>query len=217
MTREQKVAQILLSVGAVGFSFQKPIRFKSGILSPMYVDNRKLPYYPEQWDTIITESESMIRDKNLMYEVIASVELGGVSHASVLGFCMGVPSVIVRKKIKDHGAQKRIEGGPVVNKKVLSFEDLITTGGSSLESIKVLRDEGAIVTDCISIVSYDFKEAREAFAQANVELHTLISFSVIVQEALKMEKITEIQYENLYSWHIDPHGWTKEKESTVFK
>jgi orotate phosphoribosyltransferase len=217
MSREQKVAQALLKVNAVGFSFNNPIRFKSGILSPIYVNNRNLPYYPAEWEIVIDELTDLLAEEDIKYDIIGSVELGGVSHASVIGFCLGKPSVIVRKQAKDHGMKERIVGGPVKDFPMFLFEDLVTMGSSSLEAIQVLREAGAIVNDCVSIVSYGFPEASIAFEKAYVKLYSLVPFFSIVEEALKMEKITEIQYENLYSWHIDPHGWTKEKESTVFK
>jgi orotate phosphoribosyltransferase len=213
MTREQKVAQALLKINAVGFSFNNPIRFKSGILSPMYVNNRNLPYYPVEWETVIDELTDILSEKKIKYDIIGSVELGGVSHASVIGFCLGKPSVIVRKQAKEHGMKERIVGGPVKDFRVLSFEDLVTTGGSSLEATEVLREAGAIVNDCVSIVSYGFPEASTAFDKANVKLYALVGFHTIVNEALQMEKITEAQYENLYSWHTDPHGWTKKQEA----
>lgn len=212
MTREQKVAQALLKINAVGFSFNKPILFKSGILSPMYVNNRNLPYFPLEWETVIDELTDMLLENDIAYDVIGSVELGGVSHASVVGYLLSKPSVIVRKQAKEHGMKERIVGGPVEGLRVLSFEDLITTGSSSLEATEVLRGAGAMVNDCVSIVSYGFPEASTAFDKANVKLYTLVGFHTIVNEALRMEKISEAQYQELYSWHADPHGWTKKRE-----
>ncbi len=213
MSREQRIARLLLQINAVGFSFDKPIQFKSGILSPVYVNNRILPYHPGIWETLIDEMTDMIDDVHIDYDVIGSVELGGVPHASVVGFYLGKPSVIVRKQAKDHGMKEQIVGGSVKGFTVLLFEDLVTKGGSSLEAVKVLREAGATVNDCVSIVSYCLPEAKKAFTDAQVELHSLVSFSIIIEEALKMEKITEIQSEVLYTWHRDPHTWTKKQEA----
>lgn len=206
-TMDKEVAQALLKIKAVGFAPDKPITFKSGIISPVYVDNRKFPFYPDEWKAVISGFKNIIEKNKIDFDVVAGVESGGIPHSAALGFFMNKPSIFVRKKPKDHGTKSRIEGGNVKGKKVLLIEDLVTTGGSSLASIEALRDEGALANDCVVIVSYDFTEAEQAFKKEKVRLHPLTSFPVILEEALKLGTLTTDQAQKIKEWFSDPHGW----------
>lgn len=205
--QEHDVAQAILRIGAVGFAPSKPITFKSGIISPVYVDNRKFPFNPAEWKIIIESFKRIIVSNKIDAEIIAGVEAAGIPHSAALGFLMNTPSIFVRKKVKDHGTKSRIEGGKVEGKKVLLIEDLVTTGGSSLESIRALKEEGAEANNCLVIVSYGFKEAIEAFKNEGVVLHSLTSFPIILEEAVKMRKISEEESVKIQEWFDDPHGW----------
>jgi orotate phosphoribosyltransferase len=110
--------------------------------------------------------------------------MGGVPHSAALAYHTKKPSVFVRKAPKEHGKTKRIEGGDVDNKRILLIEDLVTTGGSSLDAIAHLRESGAQITDMLAIVSYGFAEAQTNFSQANVNLYTLTDFSTILQKPM---------------------------------
>jgi orotate phosphoribosyltransferase len=203
MTREdtaKKVAQALLKIGAVGFVPDSPITFKSGIISPVYVDNRKFPFYPEEWQTIIESFAEVIKNENIRTDVLAGVEAAGIPHSSALGFYTKTPSVFVRKQAKDHGTKKMVEGGNVHLKHVLLIEDLVSTGMSSLAAVESIRKEGGIVEDCLVIVSYEFSTAKEAFKEAKVKLHTLTSFPVILEEAKKLGMLKEADLEKIEKW-----------------
>ena len=203
----RSIAKALLDIGAVGFSPGQPITFKSGILSPVYVDNRSLVFHPAQWRIIIDAFAALIREQQLDFDVIAGVALGGVPHSSALAYQIGQPSVFIRKGDKAHGKGKRIEGGDVGGIRVLLLEDLITTGGSSLSAVSAVRDAGAIVSDVIAIVSYGFAESERAFAAAEVKLHTLVDFETILQLALERELFSAEDEALIRSWFVDPHNW----------
>ena len=205
----ERVAQALLEIGAIGFTPDQPITFKSGIISPVYVDNRRLPYHPEAWHIVIEEFEQTIQEKQLAYDVIAGVAVGGVPHSSALAYVMQKPSVFVRKEAKAHGKGQRVEGGEIEQRTVLLVEDLVTTGGSSLSGVEALRDEGATVDDMFAIVSYGFSEATDAFANAKVTLHTLTNFHVIMNMAQQMGRFDSLTAEIISDWFSDPHGWAK--------
>ena len=209
MTNELKirVAEALLDIGAVGFVPEAPIRFKSGILSPIYIDNRRLPFHATQWHIVIEGFHALIERESLNYGVIAGVAVGGVPHSSVLAYLLDRPSVFIRKEAKEHGTKKLVEGGDVSGKRVMLVEDLVTTGGSSLNAVNALRDEGAIVSDMVAIVSYGFDEARQAFAEANVQLHTLTDFSAIAEVAGKQDILGQDAMMVVQDWFGDPHGW----------
>jgi orotate phosphoribosyltransferase len=208
-TLETTVAQALLRIGAVGFKPENPITFKSGIISPVYVDNRRFPFYPTEWKLVIEGFQNLVAKDKIDFDVLAGIETAGIPHSAALGYAMNQPSVFVRKKVKDHGTKSRIEGGLVKGKKVLLLEDLVTTGGSSLAGVEALREDGASVKDCLIIVSYGFKEATTAFAKAGVKLHALSNFSVILEEALKQNLFTPKQKVILEDWFQDPWGWGK--------
>jgi orotate phosphoribosyltransferase len=205
----QLIAQALLQIDAVGFAPSQPITFKSGIVSPVYVDNRRLPYHPGQWHSVIQGFRTLIEEHEIHLEVIAGVAVGGVPHSAALSYVLRVPSVFVRKESKEHGTHKLIEGGEVAQQRVVLVEDMITTGGSSLAGVHALRNAGAVVEDVLSIVSYGFDEAQQAFQHAQVRVHTLTDFSVILQEALQMGKFDSAAATIIQDWFDEPYGWAQ--------
>lgn len=201
------VAWTLVEVGAVGFSVQKPITFKSGILSPVYVDNRILPFHPASWHVVIDGFKNLVEQKPINFDVIAGVAVGGVPHSAALAYELRMPSVFVRQESKDHGRGKRVEGGDVNKKRVLLVEDMVTTGASSLDAVWALRAEGAIVEDVCAIISYEFPEAKAAFQSADVRLHTLTTFDAILLAADIMGKLTPADINAVQTWMRNPRGW----------
>ncbi|MBZ0284211.1 MAG: orotate phosphoribosyltransferase [Anaerolineae bacterium] len=206
---KQQVARALLEINAVGFSPHKPITFKSGLISPVYVDNRRIPYWPEQWQKVIAGFQAVIAENGLEFDVIAGIESGGIPHSATLGYVTRKPSVFVRKQPKEHGTKSRIEGGDVANKRVLLVEDLVTTGGSSLAGVEALRQDGAQVDVCLTIVSYEFAEAASAFTDVQVRLYPLTSFAIILQEAFSMGRFTADEMAIIEDWLRDPAHWAE--------
>jgi orotate phosphoribosyltransferase len=209
MTQEihQSVADALLDIEAVGFSPDKPVTFKSGIVSPVYVDNRRLPFHPETWAIVIEAFVDWIDAYSLSFDAIAGIEAAGIPHSAALGYRMKQPSLFVRKQPKDHGRGKQVEGGNVEGKRVLLVEDLVTTGGSSLAGVTALRKDGAVVTDCIAIVSYGFDEALAAFDAHDVRLHILAPFTVLAHSAHQRGQFDADTLAVISSWRDDPWGW----------
>ena len=206
---ETKIAQALLNIGAIGFKPAQPLTFKSGIISPMHCDNRIFPAHPVDWKQVLEGFKNLIEKEKIEFDVIAGIESAGIPHSAALGFLLGKPSVFCRKAIKDHGTKKMVEGGDVTGKTALLIEDLVTTGSSSLEGVKSLRDCGAMVNDCLVIFSYEFPESKKAFADAKVKLHSLTDFQTLLTEAVKLKKITEAQRQSVDDWHQEPWGWAK--------
>lgn len=203
----EAVAKALLDIGAVGFSPDAPITFKSGIVSPVYVDNRKLPYHPAAWHTVIESMTTLVQQVAPETDIIAGVAVGGVPHSAALGYVLERPSVFVRKEAKEHGKGKRVEGGSVDGKRVLLVEDLVTTGSSSLSGVAALREEGAEVAHMLAIVSYGFEASKMAFADADVILHELTTFSTILDVALEGGLFDAEAHSIIGDWFDDPHGW----------
>lgn len=209
MNTKQSTAKALLDIGAVGFSPDAPITFKSGIRSPVYVDNRALIYHPAAWHTIIDGFRTLIEAPDFDYDIIAGVAVGGVPHSSALAYIARKPSVFVRKEDKAHGKGQRIEGGDVRDRRVLLVEDLITTGGSSLSAVEALRAAGARVTDVAAIISYGFGAASHAFESAGLRLHTLTDFTTVLSRAQARGALEEEQIAVVRRWFADPYNWER--------
>lgn len=207
MTYSEQVAQALIDLRAFGYTPDQPITFKSGILSPVYIDNRILPFHPFQWRTVIMAFAQLIAHEQLAYDALAGIATAGIPHSSALAFHLQQPSLFIRKEAKGHGTQKRVEGGDVQGKHVLLVEDLVTMGGSSLDGVAVLREEGATVTDCLAIVTYGFEETAQRFADANVRLHVLLTFDELARYAVQARYLPEGAVETIEAWRQNPHRW----------
>ena len=203
----QLVADALLAIGGVGFRLRDPITFKSGIVSPVYCDNRTFPFWPKQWKYVLDGFARLIDREHIVFDVLGGIEAAGIPHSAALGYALERPSVFIRKQPKEHGKRARIEGGDVSGKRVLLVEDLVTTGSSSLSGVAALRDAGAVVTDCLAIISYQFTEATTAFAAAGVRLHTLTGFEAVLAGALAGGSLNETDAASVRDWLQDPHGW----------
>ncbi len=203
----REIAEAILEIGAAGFCAAKPITFKSGIVSPVYCDNRRFPFWPVQWRQVIEGFAMTILETPIACEVVAGVEAAGIPHSAGLGLSMGIPSVFVRKQAKEHGTKKLVEGGDVTGKRVVLVEDLVTTGMSSLAAVEMLRAEGALATDALAIVSYGFAEAEEAFAKAGVKLHALTNFTEVLDVAEETGRVSDADSRSVREWLTDPRGW----------
>ncbi len=201
----EQIAARLLEIGAVGFSVAQPITFKSGIRSPVYIDNRRLPFHPAAWAEVIAGLASLADP--LSFDAIAGIETAGIPHSAALGYHMQRPSLFVRKAAKEHGHARRIEGGTVNGKRILLIEDLITTGSSSLSGVAALRAAGATVTDCLAIASYGFDDAANAFDDANVTLHTLTDFKTLWRAARWHSNLDNATIQAVEHWWQNPHAW----------
>jgi orotate phosphoribosyltransferase len=211
----REIAESLIAIDGVGFRPSAPITFKSGILSPVYCDNRRFPFRPKHWTKVIRGFEQLIAEREIPLDVVGGVEAAGIPHSAALGFHMQKPSIFIRKEPKGHGTKKRVEGGDVAGKRVVLVEDLVTTGGSSMAAIEALREEGAIVTDCLAIISYGFPEAVELFQQHAVRLHTTTTFESVLEVALERSLIDAADATVVREWLKDPRAWTPPTSSTA--
>lgn len=204
---ETIIAEHLLNIGAVQFLTENPLRLKSGLVSPIYVDNRTLIYHPAAWHDVIETMGSKIEQFKLKFDVVAGVETAGIPHCSALAYRLSVPSVFVRRQAKTFGDKSRVEGGDVSGKRVLLIEDHISTGQSSLDAVAALKSAGAIVTDCLSITSFDIEDTRRVFSEADVRFYTMLPFSRILDTAIQMKKIDREKRAVIAQWLGDPWPW----------
>ncbi|MGD0680752.1 MAG: orotate phosphoribosyltransferase [Terracidiphilus sp.] len=208
-TRSREIADALIAIAGVGFLPAAPITFKSGIKSPVYCDNRRFPFWPEQWAKVIRGFEALIAERKISVDIVAGVEAAGIPHSAALGFSMHLPSVFIRKELKEHGTKKRVEGGDVTGRRVVLIEDLVTTGGSSIAAVEALRAEGAVVSDCLAIISYGFPEAAERFERTGVRLHAATTFQAVLESAMESRMIDEAGAAVVRDWLREPHSWAK--------
>lgn len=207
--RSREIADALIAIEGVCFMPAAPITFKSGIKSPVYCDNRRFPFWPEQWAKVIRCFEALIAEREIPVDVVAGVEAAGIPHSAALGFSMRMPSVFIRKELKEHGTKKRVEGGDVTGRRVVLVEDLVTTGSSSIAAIEALHSQGAVVCDCLAIISYNFPESVDLFKRAGVRLHTATTFQAVLESALERKMIDEADAAVVLDWLQEPRSWAK--------
>ena len=189
--REIKVAQGLLGIKAVFFRPQEPFTWASGIKSPVYCDNRLILTAPEVRNTVEQAIADTVKEEYPECEVLMGTRTAGIAHAAIAGHILGMPMGYVRGSVKDHGRGNRIEGKLEKGQKVVVIEDLISTGGSVIDVVEALREEGAEVLGIVSIFTYGIKKGLDRLAAANVKNVSLTNFDVIAAEAAKQGYVSE--------------------------
>ncbi|NQV08750.1 orotate phosphoribosyltransferase [Candidatus Woesearchaeota archaeon] len=206
---DKDVAKILLEIKAVTLSPNKGYRYASGILSPIYCDNRLLMSYPDKRKQVVDYFIKKIKQNNLEFDVIAGTATAGIPHAAWISDKLNKPMIYIRSASKEHGKENRIEGKLENGQKVLVIEDLVSTGGSSVSAVEAVKQAGGVVEECIAIFSYEMEKATQRFEQAECKLLTLTNFSTLVDVASKEDYITNQDKEIILQWNKDPQGWGK--------
>lgn len=204
----EKVARILVDVGCVIIRPRQPFKFDSGILSPVYVDNRLLISVPHQRKQMINFLISKIK-KIGSFDVIAGVAMAGIPHAAWIADNLNLPMVYVRAHPKDHGRQNQVEGSLRRGQKVLVVEDMVSTAGSSARVIEALRELGAKVTDVVAIYTHNLKAAGTNFQKMNVKFHSLTDLENVAKVAVVKGFLKQDQVTVILDWARDPKGWGK--------
>lgn len=200
----REIAEILLKIRAVSLSPSEPFTWASGIISPIYCDNRLLLSYRKEWGVVIEAMREVVEKEFPDAECIMGTAAAGIPHASVLAYLMEKPSGFVRGKAKDHGRKNQIEGKIHEGMKVVVIEDLISTGGSSIEVVEALREAGCDVLGMVSIFTYGMEKAKRAMKEKEVKLHALTTYSELLDTALTMDYITEKDREKLTVFMENP-------------
>jgi len=177
------IAKDLLKIGAVFFRPDEPFTWASGIKSPVYCDNRLTLTAPEVRNDVENGLAALIKEYYPEAEVLMGTSTAGIAHAAITAHLMNLPMGYVRSGAKDHGRQNQIEGKLEKGQKVVVVEDLISTGGSVLEVVNVLRSAGADVLGVVSIFTYGMKKGLERLAADQVENHSLTDFDTIAAVA----------------------------------
>ena len=201
---KKTIAKDLLSIKAVFFRPEEPFTWASGIKSPVYCDNRLTLSDIK----VRTDVESGLAQTIKMYypevQVLMGTSTAGIAHAAITAHLMGLPMGYVRSGAKDHGRKNQIEGKLLPGQKVVVVEDLISTGGSVLEVVEILREAGAEVLGIASIFTYGMQKGLERMAAANVENHSLTDFDTIAQIAAQEGYIKPEDVERLIAFRNNP-------------
>ena len=209
MSQANNIAKLLLNLKAVALNVAEPFRYTSGMLSPIYCDNRLIISYPDARSQVIDAFMQLIDENKLEFDVLAGTATAGIPHAAWLADRLNKPMVYVRGSTKAHGKQNQIEGKLEKGQVALVVEDLISTGGSSVKAGVALREAGAVVNDCIAIFTYQMEKAAQQFNDASIKLHTLSDFSTLMDVAEAEGQLTEEEKNTALAWNKDPAGWGK--------
>ncbi len=196
----KEIAKGLLKIQAVFLRPNDPFTWASGIKSPIYCDNRLTLTAPEVRDVVENEMAKAVKEKFPECEKLMGTSTAGIAHAAITAHILGMPMGYVRGSAKTHGRNNRIEGKLEKGDKVVVIEDLISTGGSSIEVVEALREAGADVLGVISIFTYNTKKAEEKFAEANVPKYSLCSVDTMIATAVEEGYIREDEGEGIISW-----------------
>jgi orotate phosphoribosyltransferase len=207
MTNEKAVAEKLLQVAAVKLSPEQPFTWASGWKSPIYCDNRKVLSFPFVRDFIKSELCNVIFEQFPQAEVLAGVATAGIAWGAMAADQLKLPYVYVRPKPKEHGLGNQIEGSLTAGQRVLVIEDLISTGKSSLQVVEVLRKAGVEVVGMVSIFTYGFAHADQAFADAGVPYRSLTNYANMISLAVEKGQVTAETEQTLLQWRNDPANW----------
>ncbi|MAG15947.1 orotate phosphoribosyltransferase [Candidatus Woesearchaeota archaeon] len=205
----KEVAEMLLKSEAIILRPQEPFKFASGILSPIYCDNRLLLSKVEERTDIIGYYIMKIKDEEMEFDVVAGVATASIPWAALIAEKLGKPMIYIRKATKNHGRENLIEGKLEKGQKVLVVEDLVSTGGSSLNAIEAARNEGGVVDKCLAIFTYEMEKAKKSFEEAQCELVTLSDFTTLIEIAAKKGYIKEEEIKLLQEWNKNPEEWGK--------
>lgn len=199
-----QIAKDLLGIKAVFFRPDEPFTWASGIKSPVYCDNRLTLAYPEVRTHVEEALAKTVKEFYPEVEALMGTSTAGIAHAAITAQIMGLPMGYVRSGAKDHGRQNQIEGRLEKGQKVVVVEDLISTGGSVIEVVNVLRDAGAEVLGIVSIFTYGMQKGLDRLAAAEVKNVSLTNFDVIAQIAAQEGYIAKTDVERLITFRNNP-------------
>ena len=202
-----KTTKELLQINTIKLQPSNPFTWASGWKAPIYCDNRKILSYPETRTFIRDQFVKIIKEKYPEVEMIAGVATGAIAHGVLVAQEMGLPSIYVRSKPKNHGLENLIEGDLRPGQKVVIIEDLVSTGKSSLNAAKAISDFGGDVLGMVAIFTYGFPIATKNFEKAGIELTTLSNYQVLINLAKENGDIKESDMESLNQWRKDPEHW----------
>ena len=214
MSVSEKVAEGLLSIGAVFLRPKDPFTWASGIKSPIYCDNRLILTAPEVRDVVEQAIADTVKREYPDCEVLMGTSTAGIAHAAIAGHLLHMPMGYVRSGNKDHGRQNRIEGRLPEGAKVVVVEDLISTGGSAIDVVNALREAGAEVLGIVSIFTYGMQKGLDRLKEADVKNISITNFDTVIDVAVKTGYIEESDRYALIRFRSNPsdESWIGERK-----
>ena len=206
-TNERAVAEKLLQVQAIRLSVKEPFTWSSGWKSPIYCDNRKVLSFPYVRDFVKSEMCNVLFAQFPEAAMLAGVATAGIAWGAMAADQLKLPYIYVRPKPKEHGLGNQIEGYYTAGQKVVVIEDLISTGKSSLQVVDVIKAAGLEVLGMVSIFTYGFPVAAEAFEKAGVPYISLTNYATLIELAVEKGIVSPDQQNILMEWRKDPAGW----------
>ena len=203
----QQTAGLLLQINAIKLQPKDPFTWASGWKSPIYCDNRIVLSFPPIRNFVRSSMSKAIEEKFGKPDVIAGVATGAIGIGALVAEYLGLPFIYVRPEPKSHGRQNQIEGFLEPGQNVVVVEDLISTGKSSLNAVKALKDAGANVKGMIAIFSYGFDVAKTNFESEHIDLITLSNYENLLEKALETQYINTEEHTVLTSWNANPAKW----------
>lgn len=209
MTPED-IASLLLRLGVVRVSVNPPFTWTSGMKAPIYCDHRLLLGCARERSEIVDALTEAVRSLKKQPDVIAGTATAGIGWAALVADRLELPMAYIRHKSKEYGAGKSIEGGYREGSNVVVIEDLISTGGSALRSVEILRTEGkCAVSDVVAIFTYGFPKTKKQAEEGNVTFHALSSFATLLEVAKEQGKLSSEDLAIASAFTKDPEGWGK--------
>lgn len=201
---EKLIAKHLLDIKAVFLRPSEPFTWASGIKSPIYCDNRLTLSYPAVRKDVEAGLAQLVKENFPEAECLMGTATAGIAHAALAADILGLPMGYVRGGAKSHGRNNRIEGLVKPGMKVVVVEDLISTGGSSIECVEALREAGCEVIGMVAIFTYGLQKATVNFEKANCRFATLSNYDTLIKVAVENNYVTEAELEKLKAWKKDP-------------
>ncbi|ALJ06203.1 orotate phosphoribosyltransferase [Pseudalgibacter alginicilyticus] len=203
----KQTAKVLLQINAIKLSPQKPFTWASGWKSPIYCDNRIILSFPIIRNYICETMAKQIEKQYGKPDVIAGVATGAIGIGMLVAEYLDLPFIYVRPEAKGHGRKNQIEGFIEEGKNVVVVEDLISTGKSSLNAVRALKEANIHVKGMIAIFTYGFEVAEENFKKENIFLQTLGNYENLLEQALETQYITQEELKTLSDWNSNPSEW----------
>ena len=200
-------AEILLKLKAIKLNPSDPFIWASGLKSPIYCDNRILLSDPKSRNIIANYFSDIIKNKYDDVQVIAGVATGAIGIGVLVAQKLNLPFIYVRPEAKKHGRKNQIEGKISANQKIVVIEDLISTGKSSLNAVKALRESNLEVMGMVAIFTYGFNKSIENFEKNKIDLHTLCDYNELIKKATEIKYVSKKDSETLKKWNEDPENW----------
>lgn len=205
--RGLKFAKLLLSLGCVQVSPEKPYTYASGLMGPIYTDNRQILSFVAERLEVAEGLVDLLRENSLNFDSIAGLATAGIPHGMLVSHMMGAPFIYIRGKAKGHGKGNLIEGKYKKGDRIILVEDLVNQGSSLDSAIIGAKEAGLIPVACVSIVDYQMPAAIEVLKKHDLPLFSLTNFSQISHAAASENGLSKESVQLLDRWHKDPANW----------